>query len=352
MTPSPLTVLHLEPWSGETLTIGDLLDRGVERLRDAHRDGHPAAAHLLRGTRVASGPGDELTLEAARRAIARDRGFADWEAAAARAGEPLSRDYEAAADAVATGDLQALGALLDRDPSLVRSRSAFSHHATLLHLVAANGIEFSRQWRSPGNAVEIARALLERGAEPDALCDTYGGGRAQTTLCLLVSSAPPAEAGTQAGLVAELCRAGARPDGLDDDGLPLWTAIAFGYSAAAEALARAGARVDNPMFAAALGDLAALRGYVHPDGTLRPGPARSAERIGASGKALDPERALEYALIYAAAHGRVEVVELLLGMRPDLDVTEPLFHSTALGAARYHGRADVIELLEAASAAQ
>jgi hypothetical protein len=107
-------------------------------------------------------------------------------------------------------------------------RSPFVHRATLLHHVAANGIEVERQLQSPPNAVEIMHALLERGAQPDALCATYGGGRQQTTLILLVSSAGPAAAGVQAALVEELCRAGARVDGLDDDDVPLWTAITFG----------------------------------------------------------------------------------------------------------------------------
>ena len=75
------------------------------------------------------------------------------------------------------------------------------------------------------------RLLLERGAEPDAICDAYGAD--DTTLGLLVSSAHPAAAGVQAALVEELCRGGARVDGLDDHGAPLWTAIAFGYTEAA-----------------------------------------------------------------------------------------------------------------------
>ena len=76
--------------------------------------------------------------------------------------------------------------------------------------MAANGIEVERQIQSPANAVEIMRLLLERGAEVDALCETYGGGRNQTTMCLLVSSCVPAEAGVQAALVDELCRVGRR----------------------------------------------------------------------------------------------------------------------------------------------
>jgi len=37
------------------------------------------------------------------------------------------------------------------------------HHATLLHYVGANGIESFRQ-KTPANAVDIARLLLDAGA--------------------------------------------------------------------------------------------------------------------------------------------------------------------------------------------
>jgi ankyrin repeat protein len=217
----------------------------------------------------------------------------------------------------------------------------FAHHATLVHYVAANGVEFSRQWRTPANAVAILRLLVDRGADPDAVCDAYGGGPAQTPLCLLVSSAPPATAGVEPGLVDELCRAGADPNGLADDGLPLWTALTRGHAAAVEALVRGGARVDNLVFAAAAGDLAGVVGYLEA-GT---DPAPSAGRIGAGGPALDPAMQLEYALIYAAATGRRDVVELLLGRAPDLGATEPLFGATAAGVARYHGHAELADLL-------
>jgi hypothetical protein len=42
------------------------------------------------------------------------------------------------------------------------------------------------------------------------------------------------------GLVEELCRGGANVDGLDDDSLPLWTAITFGYTEAFGPLRRPG----------------------------------------------------------------------------------------------------------------
>jgi hypothetical protein len=54
-----------------------------------------------------------------------------------------------------------------------------------VHYVAANGHEGFHQ-RTPTNAVEIARLLLEAGAEVDALADMHGHRR--TTMQMLVSS--------------------------------------------------------------------------------------------------------------------------------------------------------------------
>jgi hypothetical protein len=331
------------PPAGRTSTVGEVLSLRADLVWRTHAEGHPAAVELL----VAAGGARRyqeavargLTLEHVRTAIAREHGFRDWAVVLAHGDRAVNPHFEAAVDAIVSGDASALEALLRTDPSLVRERSAFGHRAMLIHYVAANGVEMSRQWQSPRNAVQILRVLLRHGSAPDALCDTYGGGSAQTPLCLLVSSTHPAEAGVQAGLVTELCRGGANPNGLDDDGLPLWTAITFGYADAATALAQCGARVDNIVFAAALGDRPMVAGFLR-DGTGR--------RLRAGVPSLNPAHMMEYGLIYAAGHGRREVVELLLSMNPDLTVTEPVFHSTALGAARYQGRDDIVGLLETA----
>jgi ankyrin repeat protein len=338
-------------FDGETVALGEVLDRHVEFLREAHRRQDRLAAQVLRGTGCARGTdeellGSELTLEKAQLTIARDHGYADWAAASEHADVRVDTRFEAAVDAIQWGDLAALRALLDAHPALVRMHSSFAHHATLLHHVAANGMEVERQLQSPPNAPQIMRLLLEHGAEPDALSDTYGGGRDQTTLCLLVSSSGPAAAGVEAALVEELCRAGAKVNGLDDDGLPLWTAITCGHSGGAEALARGGARVDNLVFSAALGDLATVRSYFDAGGRLKPERAGSVWRVGAAGPQLPADHLLEYALIWAAGHGRREVVEFLLRKQPDLSVVEPCFGATALGAAKYHRRAEIVSLLQ------
>ena len=136
-------------------------------------------------------------------------------------------------------------------------------------------------------------------------------------------------------------RAARRPE---NEGTPL-TAITAGYTAAVDRLARCGAPLDNLVFAAVAGDLALVEDYFDDTGRLRPERSRSAERVGMHGAALDPRHLLEYALIYAAAHGRRQIVEFLLTKKPDMSVREPVWKSTALGAAQYFQRPEIVALL-------
>ena len=345
----------------QQLTLLELLEREAEALREAHRARASSAAELLRiaynllptdAQRSRPNATDdelfatELTPDQAREAIARWHWFESW-ASVRRHGHVLVDPvFEAAADAIVAGDAKALAAVVARAPAIVHARSPFGHHATLLQHVAANGIEPSRQWQSPPNAVEIARILLDAGAGPDLTCDVYGGR--STALTLLVTSAHPAAAGVQADLVEVLCRAGANPNGLDDDGAPLWEAIKSGYTPAAERLAHCGARLDNLVFAAALGDLATVRGYFDAAGALIADRARDWGKARLQG--LDRHHMLEYALIYAALHGRRAVVELLLPKHPDLTLREPIWNSTALGAAEWGRHTAIAALLKPLSA--
>src|SRR3954449_2406481 len=66
--------------------------------------------------------------------------------------------------AIVTGDVRALRRELAADAALVHARSVSAHRATLLHYVAANGIESELQRQVP-NADEIANVLLGAGAE-------------------------------------------------------------------------------------------------------------------------------------------------------------------------------------------
>jgi ankyrin repeat protein len=270
----------------------------------------------------------------AQRLLARAHGFEDWAEFAEHVDGIAGNTFEAAADAVVDGDEATLGALLRADPGLAGARSARRHHATLLHYVAANGVEDFRQ-KSPPNAVAIATLLLDAGAEVDALADTYGGGPVQTTLNLLVSSVHPANAGVQAALADLLADRGAAIDGVAGDGSPLMTALAFGYPAAAAVLAARGARVDSVLVAAGLGRLDVVR--------ARAGEGRVlADPWG--GEITDPEG---LALVWAARYGHLAVVELLL----DRGVpSTALGDMTPLHWAAAHGHMSVIELLLARGA--
>jgi ankyrin repeat protein len=268
--------------------------------------------------------------------IARYYNFRSWQKLAEYV-EGVAQDgpvfqFESAVEAVISGDTATLESLLREDPELVRARSTrvtcFDppvHRATLLHYVAANGVESYRQ-KTPGNAVEIAKTLLQAGAEADALAGMYGGQC--TTMTMLVSSSHPAKAGVQVALVETLLDFGAAIEGRGAGKWtsPLMTALAFGFLDTAEALARRGARVENLAAAVGLGRLA------------------EAARLLAT---ADPE-SRHRALALAAQHGHVEIVRLLLDAGEDPSRYNPdgnHAHSTPLHQAVIAGHDAVVQLL-------
>jgi len=123
---------------------------------------------------------------------ARGHGYPDWAAVDADPPGPAVQTFERCVEAVLAGDVDAVTTLVRAHPDLVTTRSRWGHHATLLHYVAANGVEIHRQ-RVPANAADMVRLLLDHGADPAAEADMYGGGR--TTLALLLTSSHPARAG-------------------------------------------------------------------------------------------------------------------------------------------------------------
>ena len=278
--------------------------------------------------------------------VAREHGFESWPGFASHVEALAHRDatvarFEAAADAIAAGDEATLHQLLRDHPALVRARSTRAHHATLLHYVSANGVEDFRQ-RTPDNALAIARMLIDAGADVDAVADSYGGGAHQTTLNLLVSSVHPARANLQAPLVKLLLDAGAAIEGLDGDGSPLITALAFQYPDAAEAIARRGARVHTVLAAAGLGREDLVRRFVDARGHASAnGPLASVRWLRLP---RDPRAHLERALIWAAALGRTGVVEFLSMQHVNLGAADDQ-GLTALHWAAVQGHQDVLDVL-------
>ena len=270
--------------------------------------------------------GGSPTLATAQFVIARSHGFESWPKfvqyldSLAVEGAVAVR-FEAAADAIVSGDAATLQRLLDEDPGLVRARSGREHGATLLHYVSANGVEGYRQ-KTPPNIVEITTMLLARGAEIDATTRVYGGDC--TTLGLTATSVHPERAGVQEALLQTLLDHGAaldRPSSAGNGQSLVIACVANGRPKAAEFLTERGAPLDLAA-AAAVGGLDLVASLC-----LTATPAQLSE-----------------ALLYAAGCGRDAVVSLLLEKGADL-TAHTGDGQTALHRAAIGGHPETVRLL-------
>ena len=220
-------------------------------------------------------------------------------------------DFLAAATAVIEGDLESLRAMVEEDGELVAARS-MDHGASLLHYVSANGPVEDDMQKTPANAIEIARFLIESGCEVDATID---GEPASTPLVALVTSEFPAMAGLQKELTALYLNSGAAVNGLKDDGYPLACALCFQYPDAIAALVEGGARIDNVLAASALGRLEFVKSCFDDDGRLTP------ESVAAYPEPFmrdfGPADVLETAIEHAAHYKQPDVIEFLASMKRD-----------------------------------
>lgn len=304
--------------------------------------------------------------------VARFYDFQDWRrleeyaASVQDAGGAVAR-FEFGVEAVINGDLGTLRELIADDPRLVRARSTRvnnadppAHRSTLLHYVAANGVEGYRQ-RSPGNAAGIAALLLSKGADPNALSWAYGGRC--TTLALLVSSTPPADAGVQVPLVDVLIDFGASMLPMGDGAWtsPIETALVFGKHAAAQALVRRGAPIQSLAAAAGLGYLEdvtrMLPGATDLDRHRALALAAQCGKAGVVGVLLDagedanrfnPPGAHAHStpLHQAIAAGHLDVVKLLIDRGARVDIKDTIHHGTPLGWANYCNQPVIAEYLK------
>lgn len=373
-------------------SVLDQYQKQAEELLKSHHAGDPEAIGIIHrkhprflDSKIVWLPRDladqeirsaAFDLADAQLTLARFYDFLSW-AKLAEYVEGVTQDgpvfhFESAVEAVIGGDQAALERLLRDNPDLVRARSTrvtcFDppvHRATLLHYVAANGVEGYRQ-KTPQNAVEIARTLLTAGAEADALADMYGGQC--TTMSMLVSSSHPAQAGVQVALVETLVDFGAavEPRGTGNWTSPLMTALVFGYLGAAEALVRRGARVEGLAAAAALGRLAdAARLLATADPETRHRALALAAHLGQvetvrllldageDPNRYNPEGTHSHAtpLHHAAMAGHEAVVRLLVERGARLDIEDTIFHGTPLGWARHAGQTGIEQYLLAHGAA-
>ncbi len=247
------------------------------------------------------------TLSTAQFVIARALGFISWPrfVQLLQAGEhPHSyiAAFEAAADAIVSGDLPRLQELLQQFPDLPLHHSTREHSATLLHYTAANGIEGYRQ-KTPQNIVAIAQLLLESGAEVDAEAGVYGGRC--TTLGLAATSIHPEVAGVMEPLLELLLAHGARmeqPNAFGNGQGPVLGCLANGRVRSAVFFANRQARLDLET-AAGAGRLDVVKTFFDADGALLPTASPAQRQKG---------------LIWACMYGWEEVALYLLDHGADL----------------------------------
>ncbi|HYU77466.1 MAG TPA: ankyrin repeat domain-containing protein [Vicinamibacterales bacterium] len=354
-------------------TLNEYQDQ-AEALLQGLNSGNEAAAWRVkwlhprfRGKHVSDVQAATLAIADARVVVGREYGFDNWgdvvefADAVMRAG-PVA-EFEAAVEAVTSGDVATLQSMLRANPELVRARSTRRHHATLLHYIAANGVEGVRQ-KTPKNAVDVAKLLLDAGAEVDALADMYDAKC--TTMSMLVSSCHPANAGLQVALAETLLDYGAAFKGPGSNWQSaVMTALAFGYRDTAEALVRRGAPVDTIAAAAGLGRLEdAARLLPVADSHSKhvalalaaqhghPSIVRLLLDAGEDPNRYNPEGYHSHStpLHQAVWSNHADVVRLLVERGARLDIRDTVYRGTALDWAVYGGRAELAEYLRGCSA--
>jgi len=249
--------------------------------------------------------------------------------------------------ALRSGEIDALRKLLQKHPDLVRARTNlrppynYFTGATLLHHVAGNP---SWDARLPKNIVQIARLLLEHGAQVDAVTLGPNGG---TTMGLVLTSKQASDAKVSAPLIDLLLEFGAKLNLKNSTKLiPDWgkrnildLPLANHAPRAAEKLIELGAKVDV-CAAAALGRMNWLRDCFNSAGKLKSKWRR---------KGMSDRDAIGLALLFAYVRGQRKAVDFLLKKNGNWNMTG-VNNGTALHRAAWAGDLAMVKRLVAKGA--
>lgn len=331
----------------------------ANELHRQHRQGSRAAAARiaahhprLKGAAETAVLDQDFVLADAQLVLAREYGFDSWprlkhavEVSEALAAFRPHPQFEAAVAAMDDGDVAELRRLLAAHPDLVRARTNLEppHHyftgATLLHHVAGNPsrgrLEGTRP-PMPANSADIARVLLDAGADVNAsTIASYGAD----TMGLVVTSKQASDANVAGPLIDVLLEHGARLDLASDNCLD--SSLANHAPRAAEKMIELGARRDL-FAAAALGRIDWLREFFDADGRLLSVPRRNA-------KEMDARDAIGLAMLYAYVREEYAAVDFLLEKDGNWDVIG-VNNGTALHRAAFKGDLPMVQRLVAKGA--
>jgi hypothetical protein len=311
----------------------DHLKHQAKDLLRGHADHDPLAAQLIRefhprflratDAEVFDAP---FKLSDAHVTIAREHGFQSWVRLKSYIERPTlsgqislphherieDAAFRLAVQLVDAGDVAGLRSHLRQHPKLVHQHVVFEggnyfRNPTLLEFVAENPV---RHGSLPANIVEIAKVILDAGAERSAI---------EETLMLVSTGRVARECGVKLDLIDLLCDRGANPES------GLRASALHGEVDAVSALIARGARIDLPV-AAALGRVDDFRRLLPMAG--------------------DEDRHLALAL--AAQYGQVEIVRLLLDAGEDPNRYNPVgghSHATPLHHAAGAGNEELVRLL-------
>ena len=286
----------------------DQLRTMSKELVRAARASDPTAVERLRAVDA------PITLAGAQLAIAREYGFPSW----AR----LKRDVERR-EILDARDVDRLRAMLSREPDL--SWATMEHwgdhpkgasplgYVAMLRFDTASGA-----WRDVDRTGTIARALIAAGAPVDGQ-----PGDPETPLITAASYGDAEVARVLIDAGADLEAKATDDAGGVPGGTALLHAAVFGMTAVVDVLIASGAQVHGIEEAAAAGDVTGwLDDRTPPDARIR-------------------------ALVMAAQHQRLDVIDRLIDAGVPVDATDPAFGGHPLRTAASDGRpASVRRLLD------
>lgn len=273
------------------------------QAKDLLRAATSGDADALRRMRAVS---DRLVLASAQLAVAREHGFASWPKLRI---EVLRREVLNSADAARLRAL--LGDQLELAVTRMEHWSDHPKGASPLGYVAMLRYDTSSGiWRDVPGADMLARALIEAGAPVDG-----EPGEPETPLITAASYGDAAVARTLIEAGADIDARAASDAGGVPGGTALLHAAVFGMTGVIDVLVAAGARPQSVEEAAAAGD---LNGHLTPE---------------------TPLQARIRALVMAADHERLSVIDELLEAGTPIDAEDEVWGRQALRVAAQDGRA-------------